>query len=233
MTFNLSTSQKWFSKIFLDSLSHPNHSAKFWLGWIPKIPRKCTVLRLQPFENSILGFWKVEIMNFETSVRASHGRRADASDHEDIEWRGTHKYSTSKRFAKENSSHAKKETSWLGWFYLFEYHILDMLDTLKQLKHLVKFWQLTRNSDSWFACDSELFFSIVDLPNFSGGMLSSGATNHWKPQRFFGKRSGSWQVFSPYKSFGRKVFGYRNGKNVAFSIHMINGTFGRGIIAYK
>ena len=23
--------------------------------------------------------------------------------------------------------------------YLFEYHILDMLDTLKQLKHLVKF----------------------------------------------------------------------------------------------
>ena len=49
-----------------------------------------------------------------------------------------------------------------------------MLDILKQLKHLAKFWQLTRNSDSWFACDSELFFSVVDLPNFSGGMLSSG-----------------------------------------------------------
>ena len=108
-----------------------------------------------------------------------------------------------------------------------------MLDVLKQLKHLMKFWQLTRNSDSWFACDSELFFSIVDLPNFSGGMLSSGATNHWKPQRFFGKRSGSWQVFSPYKSFGRKVFGYPHGKMLAFVIHMMYITFGRGIRVYK
>ena len=34
---------------------------------------------------------------------------------------------------------AKKETDCLGWFYLFEYHILGMLDILKQLKHLVKF----------------------------------------------------------------------------------------------
>ena len=126
----------------------------------------------------------------------------------------------------------KKETNWLGRFYLFEYHVLDMLDILKQLKHLVKFWQLTRNSDSWFACDSELFFSIVDLPNFSGGMLSSGATNHWKPQRFFGKRSGSWQVFSPYKSFGRKVFGYWNGKNLAFLIQFMYSTFDREIRAY-
>ena len=83
-----------------------------------------------------------------------------------------------------------------------------MSDILKQLKHLVKFRNLTRNSDSWFACDSELFFSVVDLPKISGGMLSSGVTNHWKPHRFIGKHSGSWQVFSPYKSFGRKVFGY-------------------------
>ena len=50
-----------------------------------------------------------------------------------------HKYSTSKRFAKEYSSHAKKETDGLGWFYLFEYHILGMVDILKQIKHLVKF----------------------------------------------------------------------------------------------
>ena len=126
----------------------------------------------------------------------------------------------------------KKETNWLGRFYLFEYHVLDMLDILKQLKHLVKFWQLTRNSDSWFACDSELFFSIVDLPNFSGGMLSAGATNHWKPQRFFWKRSGSWQVFSPYKSSGRKVFGYWNGKNLAFLIQFMYSTFDREIRAY-
>ena len=110
MTFNLSTSQNRFYQIFLDSLSRPNHSAKFWLGWIPKIPRKCTVLRLQPFENSILGFPKVEILNSDNSVRASHGRRAGTSDHQDIEWWGTHKHSTSKRFAKENSSRAKKET---------------------------------------------------------------------------------------------------------------------------
>ena len=128
VTFNLSTSQNWFSQIFLDSLGRPNHSAKFWTSYIPKIPRKCTVLRLQPFENSILGFRKVEILNFKTSVRAIHGRRADTSDHQDIEWRGTHKYSASKCFAKENSSHAKKETDWLGWFYWFEYHILGMLD---------------------------------------------------------------------------------------------------------
>ena len=72
-----------------------------------------------------------------------------------------------------------------------------------------------------------------DLPNFSGGMLSSGATNHWKPHRFFGKRSGSWQVFSPYKSFGRKVFGYPHGKMLAFVIHMMYITFGRGIRVYK
>ena len=145
MTFNLSTSQKWFSKIFLDSLSHPNHSDKFWLGWISKIPRKCTVLRLQPFENSILGSRKVEILNSETSVRASHGRRVRTSAHQEIEWCGTYKYSKAKRFAKENSSCAKKEADLLGRFYLFEYHILDMLDVLKQLKHLMKFWQLTRN----------------------------------------------------------------------------------------
>ena len=169
MTFNLSTSQKWFSKIFVDSLSCPNHSAKFWLGWIPKIPRKCTVLRLQPFENSILGFRKVEILNFWNPVLASHGRRARTSDHQDIEWHRTHKCSTSKRFAKENSSHAKKETDWLGWFYLFEYHILNMLDILKQLKHLVKFWQLTRNSNSWIACDSELFFSVLIYLFFQEG----------------------------------------------------------------
>ena len=110
MTFNLSTSQNRFYQIFLDSLSRPNHSAKFWLGWIPKVLRKCTVLRLQPFENSILGFRKVEILSFETSVRATHGRRAGTSDHQDIEWWGTHKHSTSKRFAKETNSRAKKET---------------------------------------------------------------------------------------------------------------------------
>ena len=72
-----------------------------------------------------------------------------------------------------------------------------------------------------------------DLPKFSGGMLSSGATNHWKPHRFFGKRSGSWQVFSPYKSFGRKVFGYPHGKMLAFVIHMMYITFDRGIRVYK
>ena len=208
VTFNLSTSQNRFYQIFLDSLSRPNHSAKFWLGWIPKIPRKCTALRLQRFENSILEFRKVEILNFWNPVLASHGRRARTSAHQEIECCGTDKYSTTKRFAKGNSSHAKKETDWRGRFYLFEYHILDMLDTLKQLKHLVKFWQSTRNSDSWLACDSELCFGRVILPHYSGGVLSCGATNHWKPHRFFGKRSGSWQVFSPYKSFGRKVFGY-------------------------
>ena len=47
------------------------------------IPRKCTVLRLQPFENRILGLQKVEILNSDTSVRASHGRRARTSDHQD------------------------------------------------------------------------------------------------------------------------------------------------------
>ena len=83
MTFNLSTSQNRFYQIFLDSLSRPNHSAKFWLGWIPKIPRKYTVLRLQPFDNRILGLQKVEILNSDTSVRASHGRRARTSDHQD------------------------------------------------------------------------------------------------------------------------------------------------------
>ena len=103
------------------------------------IPRKYTVLRLQPFENRILGLQKVEILNSDTSVRASHGRRAGTSDHKDIEWRGTQKYSTSKRFAKENSSHAKKETDGLGWVYLFEYHILNMLDVFKESKRLVIF----------------------------------------------------------------------------------------------
>ena len=78
-----------------------------------------------------------------------------------------------------------------------------------------------------------IIFQCRDLPNFSGGMLSSGATNHWKPQRFFGKRSGSWQVFSPYKSFGRKVFGYPHGKMLAFVIHMMYITFDRGIRVYK
>ena len=107
-----------------------------------------------------------------------------------------------------------------------------MLDVFKESKRLVIFWNLTRNSDSSFACDSELFSNVVDLPNFSGGMLSSGATNHWKPHRFFGKRSGSWQVFSPYESFGRKVFGYPDGKNVAFLIQMMYSTFDRGIRAY-
>ena len=139
MTFNLSTSQNKFYQIFLDSLSRPNHSAKFWLGWIPKIPRKCTVLRLQPFENSILGFQKVEILNSDNSGRASHGRRAGTSDHQDNELCGTQKCSASKRFAKENSSHAKKETDSLGWFDLFEYHILNMLDVFKESKRLVIF----------------------------------------------------------------------------------------------
>ena len=77
-----------------------------------------------------------------------------------------------------------------------------------------------------------IIFQCRDLPNFSGGMLSSGATNHWKPQRFFGKRSGSWQVFSPYKSFGRKVFGYPDGKNVALVIQMVYSYFDRGLRAY-
>ena len=167
--FNLSTSQNRFYQIFLDSLCRPNHSVKFWLGWIPKIPRKCTVLSLQPFENSILGFRKVEISEFRNIVRASHGRRAGTSDHQDIEWRGTQKCSASKRFAKENSSHAKKETDSLGWFYLFEYHILNMLDVFKESKRLVIFWNLTRNSDSWFACDSELLFSVAIYLSFQEG----------------------------------------------------------------
>ena len=77
-----------------------------------------------------------------------------------------------------------------------------------------------------------IIFQCRDLPNFSGGILSSGATNHWNPQRLFGKRSGSWQVFSPYKSFGRKVFGYPHGKMLAFVIHMMYITFDRGIRAY-
>ena len=111
----------------------------------------------------------MEILNFWNPSLASHGRRARTSAHQEIECCGTDKYSTTKRFAKENSSHAKKETDWLGRFYSFEYHILGMLDTLKQLKHLVKFWQLTRNSDSWFACDSELFFSVVIYLIFQEG----------------------------------------------------------------
>ena len=108
-----------------------------------------------------------------------------------------------------------------------------MLDVFKESKRLVIFWNLTRNSDSWFACDSELCFGRVILHHYSGGVLSCGATNHWKPHRFFGKRSGSWQVFSPYKSFGRKVFGYPHGKMLAFVIHMMYITFGRGIRVYK
>ena len=172
VTFNLSTSQKWFYKIFIDSLSHPNHSAKFWLSWIPKIPRKCTPLRLQPFENSILGFRKVEILNFWNPVLASHGRRARTSAHQEIECCGTDKINVLQLIVlRRKIVHMpkRKPIDLDGSIYLFEYHILDMLDILKQLKYHVKFWQLTRNSDSWFACDSELFFSVVIYLIFQEG----------------------------------------------------------------
>ena len=44
---------------------------------------------------------------------------------------------------------------------MFDYHILNMLDVFKESKRLVIFLNLTRNSDSWFACDSELFFNVM------------------------------------------------------------------------
>ena len=96
-----------------------------------------------------------------------------------------------------------------------------MLDIIKQLKQLVIFWNLTRNSDSSFACDSELFFQCRDLSKFSGGILSCWVTIHWQPHRVLGKRSGSWKEFSSYKSVGRNVFGYPSGKKkLACSTHV-------------
>ena len=57
-----------------------------------------------------------------------------------------------------------------------------------------------------------IIFQCRDLSIFSGGVVSCWATIHWKPHRVLGKRSGSWQDFSSYKSFGRIVFGYPSGK---------------------
>ena len=174
----------------------------------------------------------MEIANLRNLVRTSRDQRAATSVHQEIEWCGTDKHSKAKRFAKGNSWHGKKGNK-LTWTVLLVWiscsgHVRHT-QTIKTSCEI-----LTVNSKLGFLVCVRfgIIFQCRDLPNFSGGMLSSGATNHWKPQRFFGKRSGSWQVFSPYKSFGRKVFGYWNGKNLAFLIQFMYSTFDREIRAY-
>ena len=58
---------------------------------------------------------------------------------------------------------------WFRGFELSGYHVLNILDVFKESKQLVIFWNVTRNSDSWFACDSELFFSVAIYLIFQEG----------------------------------------------------------------
>ena len=129
--------------------------------------------------------------------------------------------SKSKRFTKGNHPCAKKETGWFGRFYLFRYHILSMLDILKQLKHLHKFLSPTRNSEFSFACDSLLLFRYLDLPDFSGGDQPLWVINYWKPQRRFLKSSSFEQDFSSHKPSGLKVPRYTNNKNLVLLVYTL------------
>ena len=107
-----------------------------------------------------------------------------------------------------------------------------MLDVRKQLKHLMKFWQLTRNSDSWFACDSELFFNVMIYLKFQEGCcplepqiienLSAFLESLQVRDRFSRCMSHSEEKCS---AMGME-------KNLAFLIQFMYSTFDREIRAY-
>ena len=141
------------------------------------IPRKCTVLRLQPFENRILGLQKVEILNSDTSVRASHGRRARTSDHQDssgAELTNILQVSVLRRKIVHMPKRRPVDLDGSTCLNIIFEHV-RRVQRIKTSSNILK-----PNSKLGFLVCVRfgIIFQCRDLPDFSGGMLSSGATNH-------------------------------------------------------